>query len=270
MLAYVLYLLVGAMAGIWGGLLGVGGGIINVPGLDFIFGRAGIEENLAFHLALGTSLAVIVFTSTGAFYTHYKMGKVDLPFAWRIAVSGIAGSIAGGYLASLLTARELKPAFGVLVVAAALKLLSENKVLGGRPRGANLSALPIGLAAGLVSGFLGVGGGIVAVPLLMWVTRMPPPRAVATSSAVVTVLSVVGATTYAITGRGTSAEIPWTIGYIHLVALLFVAPISILTARLGARLTHAINQLWLKRIFALMLLFVGGRFIWPLFREFLS
>jgi len=270
MLTYVFYLLVGTFAGLWGGLLGVGGGIINVPGLDLIFGRQGIEANLAFHLALGTSLAIIVFTSAGAFHTHYKLGKVDLPFAWRVALSGVAGSVVGGYLASILTARQLKPAFGVLVIVAALKLLSENKVVAGSSRPSRRSAAPIGLAAGLVSGFLGVGGGIVAVPLLIWITRLPPPRAVATSSAVVTVLGLVGAITYALTGRGKTAEIPWTIGYVHLVALLFVAPISILTARLGARLTHAINQLWLKRIFALMLLFVGGRFLWPLLREMFS
>lgn len=262
MLEILLYALVGTFAGLAAGLLGVGGGIVNVPALDLIFLRRGIEENLAFHLALGTSLAIIIVTSGSAVVGHYRKKMVDIGFGLRVGVAGIAGAVLGSVLASLLTADALKPAFGLLLVATAAKLLIDKTVAVPPQRRGWIPAICIGLAAGLASGFFGIGGGIAGVPLLILVAGMSPPAAVATSSLVVCVLSLFGAATYAVTGHAATAHLAHTIGYVHLIALIFVAPLSILTARLGVSLAHAINPLWLKRLFAVMLLVVGGRFVW--------
>jgi uncharacterized protein len=262
MIFIALYVLVGVFAGLAAGLLGVGGGIVNVPALDHLFARQGISTDITFHLALGTSLAIIIVTSSSAVLGHHKRRKVDIPFALKAGFGGVGGAVLGGYLASLEPASVLRPAFGVLLIAAALKMFFEPMPKLDGERRQTWLALAIGLASGLGSGFFGIGGGIVAVPLLIWLARMQPPVAVATSSLIIVILSIFGAATYAVTGWAVTTQVPHALGYIHLLALIFVAPISILTARLGVRLAHRINPLWLKRLFAAMLLVVGGRFLW--------
>ncbi len=261
----LIYLVVGIFAGLTAGLLGIGGGIVNVPALDIIFARQGISPEITFHMALGTSLAIIVITSSSAAYAHYRKGKINIRFAWRTGLSGVGGAVLGGYLASLQPASVLEPAFGGLLILAGVRLLTDRLPEGGQERSDFRLAALIGIVSGVGSGFFGVGGGIIAVPLLIWLVRMSPLNAVATSSMIIVMLSIFGAGTYAVTGFHVTADIPYALGYVHLLALIFVAPLSILTARLGVWVAHKIDPLWLKRLVAGMSFVVGGRFVWLAF-----
>ncbi|MDP8223595.1 MAG: sulfite exporter TauE/SafE family protein [Candidatus Lernaella stagnicola] len=261
MLSVLLFLLVGIFAGFAAGLLGVGGGIINVPALDWIFLRQGIDPSVTFHMALGTSLAIVVVTSSSAVFGHHKRRMIIFPVAWRAGVAGIAGVVLGGCAASLLSAEILRPAFGVLMLVAAIKLFVEKTPEGdGEHMGKSL-ALAIGFGAGVASGFFGIGGGIIAVPLFIWLGRLNPRHAVATSSLMIVIIATFGAGTYVATGYQVTADVPHSLGYVHWLALIFVAPLSILTARLGVWIAHTIDPRWLKALFAVALFIVGIRFV---------
>jgi uncharacterized membrane protein YfcA len=262
-----LYLLTGLFAGVVAGLLGVGGGLINVPILDFLFRRQGVAADASFHLALGTSLAAIVFTAASAAWAHHRRGKVDVGFGWRAGVGGLAGAVLGGYVASLLPAATLKPAFAALLVAAAAELLRSQSVHAPGATGGAGKAYWIGALAGVVAGFFGIGGGIVAVPLLLWWARFDPPRAIATSTLMIVILGAGGAATYVFADWRETAGVPYAAGGVHLLALIFLAPAAIITAPVGAALGHRINPLRLKQLFALALLLVAGRFFWTLFER---
>ncbi|NLH47837.1 MAG: sulfite exporter TauE/SafE family protein [Myxococcales bacterium] len=262
MIYLLIYVFTGIFAGLAAGLLGVGGGIVNVPALDFIFCRQGIDPDVSFHLALGTSLAIIVFTSASAAYAHWRRGTVDVGFGWRAGLGGIVGSVVSSFAAAHLQFTILKPAFALFLIFAAVRLLTEKEIRGREPRGGPWLAVVVGFLAGLLAGFFGVGGGIIAIPLMLWIARFDPPQALATSNLIIVLVGIFGSFTYLYTGWTVTAAIPHAAGYVHLLALIFVAPLSILTARLGVRLAHAIDSLWLKRLFALMLFAVGWRFVW--------
>lgn len=262
MILILLYLLVGLAAGLVAGLLGVGGGIVNVPALNLIFTSLGYNAAYTFHLAIGTSLGIIIFTSASAAYTHYRNGNVNLPYAMKIAFIGIVGSILGAYLADHMPGSVLKPLFGaVLCVAGGQMLLDRKSQRSGELRTGWKSAGLIGIVAGLIAGFFGVGGGVAAVPLLLWLSRFEPKKAVATSSVVVVAFALFGTITHAVNGWAFTREIPWAVGYVHILALICVALSSIFTARWGAQWANRINPLRLKRIFAVMLMIIGLRFM---------
>ena len=262
MLYLLLYLLTGVFAGLAAGLLGVGGGIVNVPALTWCFGAQGMGADIAFHLALGTSLAAIIFTGASAAWAHHQRGNVDFPFGVKIAVGGIFGSIFGAHLASDLSATVLKPAFGVLLIASAIQMFLDKQPAGG---GVERKTWPIaaltGVLAGVAAGFFGVGGGVVAIPLMMWIGRLAPKRAVATSTVMVVGMGLFGSLTYVYTGYAATRAVPWTIGYVHVLALIFIVASSIFTARQGTALAARIDPRGLKRLFALMLVAVGVKFV---------
>lgn len=262
MIWIALYLLVGVVAGIAAGLLGIGGGVVNVPALNWIFSAQGMPPNIAFHLAVGTSLATIIITSTSAFLTHYRNGNVYVSFGLKLAAAGVFSAILGAYLGSRLHADYLKPAFGAALILASIQLFLDLRPRRpGQMRFDWWVAASAGFSAGFLSGIFGIGGGIVAVPIMLWIGRFEPKRAVATSSLMVIFMGLSGAATYLATGWQTTREFAWSFGYLHLLALIFVAFSSIFTARLGAQIANRINPLWLKRAFAVLLVLVGLRFL---------
>ena len=160
-----------------------------------------------------------------------------------------------------MASTTLKPAFGLLLIGVAVQLFLDQKNRGGEERKTWPIAALTGLLAGLAAGFFGIGGGVVAIPLMMWLGRLAPKRAVATSTVMVVGMGLFGSLTYVSTGYAATRAVPWTIGYVHLLALIFIVLSSIFTARWGAALAARINPRGLKRLFALMLLAVGVKFV---------
>ncbi len=249
----------GAFAGLVAGLLGVGGGIVIVPVLFEVLPFIGVPDDLRMHVAVGTSLAVIIPTSISSARAHYKRGAVDIQILTGLGLPVFAGVIAGTVVAAVVAGAMLTAVFATVAV-----LVAANMLL--RPEGARLAdQLPgvagrsaLGLFIGVVSVVMGIGGGTVGVPL-MSLFNVPIHRAVATASVLGLVISVPGAIGFVISGWAQTAFADGYLGYVLLYGAAIIAALSTSLAPLGARIAHALPPAWLRRAFGMFLLITSVR-----------
>jgi uncharacterized protein len=251
----------GIVAGTLAGLLGVGGGLIIVPALVYLFDAQGYAPEATVHLALGTSLGTIVFTSISSTRAHHQRGAVDWRIVGRIAPGILAGTFLGGVFAAHLATAALKAVFALFLAAVAVQMLSGAKPRPSRTFPGIYGSTLAGLGIGGISGLVGIGGGSMSVPLMLW-CNVEARRAVGTSAAIGFPIAVSGAISYGFNGLGASTGVAHTIGYLHLPALATVAALSMLTAPLGARLASSIEPAKLKRGFACLLVVMSCKMLW--------
>ena len=261
----VLLITAGAVAGITAGLFGNGGGFAVVPALVLLFSILDIEsENLIF-VAVGTSLACIIFSSARALISHNKKGAVDFLVLREWAPWLVVGVIIGIFIASYSQAEELYLIFawGVLFYGIYFlfpKILDQTAM--------KQRDMPVGFArAGLVSflgGFsalLGIAGGTITV-ITMSICKRPIYQAVATASGVGLIIGLVGAVGFLILGFN-KTDLPFgSLGFINIPAVLIISLVSILTAPIGVEWAHNLEENKLKRLFGLYLLFVSSGMFW--------
>lgn len=265
MLAWMLYLATGAVAGFLAGLLGVGGGLIIVPALIFIFTQAGFAPGYVAHMALGTSLGSIVFTSIASLRAHHRRRAVRWPIVRALAPGIVAGTLAGALLAMMLSADFLKLFFVIFVFFVATQML-----LDFRPKPTRALPGPRGLFAaggiiGIASAWVGIGGGSLSVPFLTG-CNVKLHEAIGTSAALGFPIALAGLVGFAFTGWFASTPLPFgSVGFIYVPALIGLIAASVITAPLGARTAHALPVARLKRVFALVLYLIGARMAWGLF-----
>ena len=253
-----LYLLLGAVAGLLAGLLGVGGGLIIVPALLAIFSSQSLPAEQLMHLALGTSLASIVFTSLSSVYAHQQHKAIVWQAFWQLTPGILLGSYLGGWLASQLSSDFLRPVFALFEISVGLYMLSGYQIHSHKTSAGIAEQTLGGSIIGAISAIVGIGGGTMTVPFLLW-QGQSIHRAIATSAACGLPIAIAGSLSYLV--NGWSAQIPAAAGYIYLPALLGIIISSMLFAPLGARLAHRLPVLQLKRIFALLLLLIGLRLL---------
>jgi uncharacterized membrane protein YfcA len=258
------YVLLGLISGFIAGLLGVGGGLIIVPVLTWLYARQGFATDYNIHLALGTSLAVIVITSIASVRAHHAHGAVRWEVVRRITPGIVLGALAGGWAAAYFPDRYLRVLFTVFLFYAATQMLLGLKPGPHRdlPGWTGLS-----LAGGLigsVSSWVGIGGGTLSVPFLAW-CNLRLHHAIGTSAAIGFPIALSGAVGYALSGR-TAAGLPhYSLGFVYLPAFVAIATGSWLTAPLGARVSHRLPVERLKKIFAGLLYLLGIRMAYGLF-----
>lgn len=259
--SFLVFLAAGAAAGILGGLLGVGGGLLIVPAVAFVLPLLDVEAAVVMHLAVGTSLATIVFTNISSAWAHHRRGAVRWRAAARLVAGIVPGALAGAWLAGRLDGETLAAVFGAFAVVMGLYLLAGRRPAPHRelPGGAMLAAN--GLGIGAVSAVVGIGGGSLTAPLLMW-CNVRAQEAVATAAACGLPLAAAGAAGFVITGWQAPGLPGGALGYVYLPALAGVAAASTLTAPLGARLAHAVPADVLRRLFGAALLVIGALMIW--------
>lgn len=165
---FALYLLLGAAAGILAGLFGVGGGLIIVPVLVFSFTAQGFAPDILTHLAVGTSLATIVFTSINSIREHHRRGAVQWQLFRWIAPGILGGVVLGGATAALINGPALQKIIGVFAICIAIQLALNlsPKATGRQPKPPELMAA--GSVIGWASAIFGIGGGSLTVPFLVW------------------------------------------------------------------------------------------------------
>jgi hypothetical protein len=255
-LEWLSYPLLGVLAGLLAGLLGVGGGLVLVAALAWLLPQQGVPVAVAMHSALATSLASIVITATASARAHHRRGSVLWPtVAWLLP-----GLLLGGWLGSTFAARiggDLLRGFVAVYCLLAAAQLSLDRPLpgaptGSAPRGAVFSFA--GILIGIVSALVGIGGGSMTVPLLVW-RGVPPVRAVGTSSACGIGIGLASAAGYASVTQvqGMPAA---SLGYVFLPAAIGIALTSMLVAPVGTRLAHRLSDAALRKIFATFLLLV--------------
>ncbi|WP_029897749.1 sulfite exporter TauE/SafE family protein [Desulfohalovibrio reitneri] len=262
--SFLLYIALGAFAGVLAGLLGIGGGLVIVPMLAFAFTWQGIPHEHILHMALGTSLATIIFTSVSSFRAHNKRGAVRWDVFWRITPGILLGTFIGAWIASLLSTDVLKGFFGLFLYYVSFQMLTGKKPHPSRQIPGFGGMFAAGNGIGIFSALVGIGGGTLSVPFLTW-CNVVMQTAIGTASAIGLPIALSGTLGYLLNGIGVAGRPDWTIGYIYLPAFLGIVCMSVVTAPLGARLAHSLPVPTLKKIFALLLFAVGTRMLLSVF-----
>lgn len=252
------YVGLGLAVGFLAGLLGVGGGLIIVPVLIMQFHAQGLAVGMEPQLALGTSLATIMFTAFSSVRAHHRHGAVAWPLVRRISVGAVVGTLVGAMLAAHVPAVVLKVFFVVFLFYAAVQMWLDFKPAPHRQPPGVANASVAGGVIGAVSSWVGIGGGTLSVPYMLW-HNVPIHRAIATSSAIGFPIAFAGTAGYILGGYNMAGLPAGSFGFVYLPALVGIAAGSVLTAPLGARTTHRLPVRRLKRIFALLLLILGVR-----------
>lgn len=263
---WIIYIIIGLLAGFLAGLFGIGGGLIIIPMLSYALLMQGVEQGLIMHIAVATSLAVIFFTSISAVIAQTRYSAID----WRIFTwmsFGLCfGSFIGAIAASLVSGQILQFVIGLFSLTIALQLFLTTlpvfqQVNHNSPKKiAGIIFTAGGVFIGLASAIFGIGGGSLTVPYLTW-CRVPMKTAVGTSSACALPISLVSSIGYIIMSRGITMLPSGSVGYIYFPALVPIAVFSVVCARFGVNVAHRLSSKLLKRAFALLLLVIGLTFL---------
>ncbi len=259
-----LFLCCGAFAGVLAGLLGVGGGLVIVPILVYVFPLLDVAPEYIHHLALGTSLATIMVTSLSSSRAHYKKGAVNVDLLKKITPGILVGTFCGGIIASYIPILTLKSIFVCFVYFVSLQMFMEIKPKASRHLPGAVGTAAVGSGIGLISSFVGIGGGTVTVPFASYCNE-PMHRAIGTSAAVGFPIAVSGTLGYIYAGWGLE-NLPFSaIGYVHGIAFLGIACASFFTAPLGVKLSHALPVATLKRFFAGFLFVIASKMLYDVY-----
>ena len=257
-------LAVGSIAGFIAGLLGIGGGMIIVPVVLWVLqmkGLGGIEH--AQHLAVGTSFAIMVFTTFSSVMAQQRKGSVDWAVVRRMAPGMVVGVIIGSMLAKRLSNEALQIFFIVFVVLVALKTLTDAKPKPTRslPGPAGLAA--VGSLFGMASSWVGIGGGSLSVPFMLY-CNVPVRTAVGTSAGLAWPIAVAGAVGYLYSGWNVAGLPEGTLGFWYLPAVAVLSVATMLFAPLGVKAAHKLPPEKLKLAFGVLLLVIAARMLWSL------
>ena len=252
------YVVLGLVVGFVAGLFGVGGGLIIVPVLIFLLQAQGLAAGMEPQLALGTSLASILFTSLSSMRAHHSHGAVEWRLVWRIVPGILLGTLAGAFLAAQMSATVLKLFFVAFLIYAAAQMWLEFRPAPHRGLPGMAGTTLAGGVIGAVSSWVGIGGGTLSVPFMLW-HNVPLHRAIATSAAIGFPIAIAGAIGYLLGGWDAEGLPAGSAGYVYLPAFAGIVAGSVLTAPLGARTAHRLPVRPLKRIFALLLVVLALR-----------
>ena len=259
---------VGLLAGAISGLVGIGGGAVMVPFLYFFLARPELSGAFILHsdqavVAHATSLLVIVPISVRGAWLYHREGLVEWNAVWRMGIASVFTAVLGARVAVLVPGEFLKMAFGVFLLIIATRLAFSKKREGaGSEEGTGIStwrAIVGGAAVGFFSALLGVGGGLLAIPVLIYWLQVPIRKVTATSLALITFTAVMGVASYAVSGASRTPGDVLT--YFHLPAALALAVCAILAVPLGTRLQLSMPTHRLRPMFAIVFFLLGLRIV---------
>jgi len=253
----VYFILIGGFAGVLAGLLGVGGGLVIVPLLAIILDRHGFPAGEVMRVAVATSLGSIVLTSLSSAYAHHSRGAVHWPVVMRLGLGLAVGAFCASYLVGVLPEVLLRLFFVCFAVMAAYQLYSGIKPKASRNLPGCYSLAGVGGLFGVFSGLIGIGGGTLVVPFLVW-CNVGIRHAVATASACGFFIGAPAACGFVFFVTPERALPEGSVGYLYLPALISIGLMSMLMAPLGARLAHGMATEKLKRLFALVLVVMAA------------
>nr|WP_275983990.1 sulfite exporter TauE/SafE family protein [Paenibacillus hamazuiensis] len=251
----------------FGSLVGLGGGIIIVPVLVYL-GPYFLGEHISVSTAVGTSLAVLIFTALSSTLTFIKQKRVDFKSGWLYFITSGPGAMLGSYLTQFMDVKSFQTDFGLFMLLMAILLILRDylKPLNVRwsiqrsftdQKGAThtygysiVPALVIGLLVGLVSGLFGIGGGSLFVPAMVLLFRYPPHVATATSMFVIFLSSIMGSVTH------------FSLGEVDLIMVAGLAPSALVGGWLGAKIAGMLSTKKLMWVLRVTFLLVALRMIY--------
>ena len=256
----VVLALAASVAGFMAGLLGVGGGIIMVPALYYAFTVLDFDIVTRMHLSVGTSLAIIIPTSIISTKTHMEYDAVDFKMIKSFGIFILLGVITGTFLAVSLKTPTLVLFFSIFSLMVGLFFIFLREQLVENPKKiSNFIKNISGLLIGFISVPLGIGGGSLMVPF-MRTFGYDIRKSIGTAAAVGFLIATSGTITMIIGGNLIdNINTPFSIGYINLLGFAVFVPVTMITARLGAKTVYKINKKILGKIFGIFLIIVSIR-----------
>ena len=258
---WLIFSLVGVFVGTLAGLFGIGSGLITVPITFYILKNMGVEHSTAILMAIKTSLAIIIFTSTLSVYSHNKINKIAWKIVFELGPGVILGVIAGSFLSFYLKASTLEIIFTVYVTLVSLKMwfgFSVDAVEGKAP--ATWLNYVVGCIIGIKSAVLGIGGGTISIPYLSW-QGVPIHKAVGVSTCIGFIIAVSGTITGLLQPLGGHVPPPNSLGLIYLPGVIGVAITGIVFARVGSKFSYKLPQKTMRKGFAIFLFIIAAKSI---------
>jgi uncharacterized protein len=254
----VVLALTGSVIGFASGLLGIGGGFLMVPVQFWLLTTLGVDPTIAIRIAFGTSLAVVIPTALSSAWGHHCRKCVLLrPLAF-MAVPAFTGAVLGAIIATHAPGGVMERLFGMIVLIAAVTMLAiKTPPDTPKPSGNGIVYLLWGLVFGVVSGLLGIGGGIIMIPVMTLLLRFPVHRAIGTSAAVMLASSVGGVLSYIAIGLFVTGLPSYSLGYVNLFFWLILVLVSVPMAQVGVRAAHKLPAEKIKKVFILVMVAVG-------------
>ena len=265
--AAVVLLLAGLGVGFASGLLGVGGCFIMIPVQVWVYTAMGMDLNTAVKVAFGTNLAVVLPTAMSGAYRHSKKGAVMWKAAVVLGVTGAIGAVIGSTIASITPGKYLSIAFGCAIILGAVRMLTAKppEETGKKPVENPLVWAAWGFPLGIVTGIIGIGGGVLMVPVMVVALSFGIHLAVGTSTALMIFTSIGGLLGYIYNGlragMPSASEIGHLIGYWNLESWLLLASTSVLMAQVGAKTAHKLPAKQLRYVFIIVMLYMGWKMI---------
>ncbi|MCE2570503.1 sulfite exporter TauE/SafE family protein [Motilimonas eburnea] len=256
----LIYPLLGAVAGTIAGLFGLGGGIIIVPVLIFAFGILGMPTSILVHMAVGTSLATIIITSTSSVLAHHKLKAIHWTAVKHMSLGIIFGTLLGAVAADYVSGEQFKKLIGLFSLLVALQMALNLKPKAARSLPNQSGQTLVGTIIGSVSALFGIGGGSLSVPYFSYCS-VPIANAIATSSALGLPIAIFGTLGHIYAGWDAANLPEYSLGYVYLPAWFGIILTSAIFAKLGAKLAHQFPPLLMKRLFALLLCLVAVKFL---------
>jgi uncharacterized membrane protein YfcA len=243
------------------GLFGIGGGLITVPFLYYIFGQLGIDQQYIMHLAVGTSFAIIIPTSTVSVLTHHKFNAVDFNIVKNYGIFVITGVVIGTIFAATLKTKSLVLFFSIVILFLGIYLLlikeREQNIVSEMKL---YLKVILGVIVGFISAIMGIGGAVMNVPIFKYF-GYSINKAIGSAAAIGFLIALFGAIGFLISGSYLKTNLPLSIGFLNIPAFLIFIPITTFMARLGARTVHKIDKNKISKIFGIFLLLVAAKFL---------
>ena len=258
-LLVVAMLLSGCVAGLVAGMLGVGGGIVIVPMMEVALSFVGIDPSIRMHVAVATSLAVIIPTSISSTRAHYRRQAVDIELAKKWALLVLAGALAGTFVAAQVHSRVLAAIFALFAFLIGLKMIisrEDRSLFSGIPTTNWVPVIPAFI--GFFSSMMGIGGGTFTVMILTLFGK-PIHQAVGTAALFGLFIAVPGTIGFVVAGWGNPLLPPLSLGYVSLIGFALISPATVLMAPIGARIAHGMSQRNLNLVFGSFLLLAAIR-----------
>jgi uncharacterized membrane protein YfcA len=251
-------LITGIGVGFASGFLGVGGCFIMVPVQFWVLTSIGIDPTMAIRIAFGTNLAVILPTAISGAIGHHRKKAVIWRAGVFLGLSGLLGAFAGGFIATHLPGNILKIGFGLAILAGAVRMLTAKPIKVEKEIVASsLIYILWGFPLGIVSGIIGIGGGVLMVPVMIMAMRFKIHQAVGTSTALMILTSIGGISSYIINGLNASGLPAYSVGYVNFLQWILLAGTSVPMAQAGVRIAHKLPAKELKYVFIAVMIYMS-------------
>ena len=254
------YAAIGAAVGFFAGMLGIGGGAIMVPLLVMIFEAQGLPRAQVLHLAVGTAMATILFTSVASVRAHAARGAIRWDIARNVTPGILLGGLVGSWIASFIPPLVFAAIFTAVIYVAATNLLIDRKPKPSRQAPGFAGMTVFGFVVSAASAFAAIGGAFLTVPFMLW-CNVPMLPAIGTAAVIGFPIALSGTIGFVVTGLREASLPPYSVGFVYLPALGGIVVSSMLMAPVGAAAAHRLPTRWLRRIFAVLFYVMATRML---------